>query len=90
MSTVLVKYRRVARERAVSYMLTEEPTLPGVYSVLIRLHDGQHPKPHEPELFAYWDGIDTWSAWEFSVYAAYRAKMMSTNIRYGWCRKGPL
>lgn len=72
------------KETARAYTMTEEPTLPGVYSVLIRLHDGFHPKAYEPELFAYWDGVAQWSAWEFSPAAALRASMKPRIVRYGW------
>lgn len=50
------------------------PALPGVYRVTIRLHGRSCPALNEPTLFAYYDGVDTWSNWEFSVDAALRAK----------------
>lgn len=60
-----------------TYRLSENPTVPGVYSVLVNLHGTTHPRPgvpSDPELFAYFDGCGSWSSWEFSKAAALRAR----------------
>ena len=57
-----------------AFHLTENPTNTGVYEVLITIHGVQHPIPHEPTIFSWFDGVDTWGAWEFSEYRAIRSK----------------
>ncbi len=50
------------------FHLTENPTVQGVYEVLITINGVQHPRHNnEPKLYAFYDGIDTWHCWEFSV-----------------------
>ena len=64
-----------------TFHVTENPTIPGVYYVQWTIHGVIHPRQHDPELFAYFDGVNTWSAADFSHEAALRAKMTFKGIR---------
>lgn len=68
-----------------SYRTDENPSLPGVYRVLVNIHGKYHPTQHEIEngtlIFSYYDGVDTWGAWEFSYDQALRAKPVFKGIR---------
>lgn len=68
-----------------TYNVSETPSTPGVYSVLVAIHGVQHPRsPDHPEIFAYWDGVDCWSCWQISEYHALRSPMCSPQVRYPW------
>ncbi len=71
-----------------TYRCTEEPTQSGVYRVMVSLHGVTHPRAHEPTLYAYYDGVDTWGGWEFSINAAMHAKPSPRFKPVGW--NGPV
>lgn len=64
-----------------AFRCTENPDIPDVYEVLVYVHGVQHPRAHESAIYSYFDGVDTWSAWEFSRSAALRAKPSFKGIR---------
>lgn len=59
----------------------ENPTIPAVYEIQSTPFGPR--KDHEPRVYAYFDGVDTWSAWAFSVGDAYRAKP-APGVSYKW------
>lgn len=66
-------------------MMTETPGIPGVYSVLVKLHGEWYPRPQDPEIYAYWDGFEQWSKYAFSYNQALRVtRMKNPNVRFGW------
>lgn len=64
-----------------TFTCTRNPYLPGVYRVLVVLHSTTLPRPGDPPLFAYFDGVDTWSGWEFSETAALRSRPKLRGVR---------
>ena len=68
-----------------TFRLSENPRTSGVFLVSVRLHGVIHPRLGiDPPMFAYFDGVDTWSNWEFSKAAALRARMMRRGLGYPW------
>ena len=68
-----------------TYNVTRLPNVPAVYSVLVDVNGVTWPKTsNHPEVFAYWDGVDCWSYWEFSIEGARLARMCKPSVRYPW------
>lgn len=59
----------------------ENPRHMGVYLVQVNLHGELVPNNRsQPKLYAYYDGVDTWGSWEFSVPAAKRAEASGVGV----------
>lgn len=62
------------------------PSIPAVYEVESQVFGPR--AAHEPKIYAYFDGVDTWSTWQFSVEDAYKANP-APGVKFKWFG-GPL